>query len=84
MTHTLKIAPRWFDAVERGEKRVEIRKDDRGYRVGDVLVLREYDQAHADMPYTGYHLSVRVTHVLRDVGGLAPGYAALSIEVVRP
>lgn len=37
--HTLKLNDRYFDAVANGIKTFEIRKDDRGFRVGDTLVL---------------------------------------------
>jgi len=37
--HTLKLNDRYFDAVANGIKTFEIRKDDRGFRVGDTLKL---------------------------------------------
>lgn len=37
--HTLKLNDRYFDAVANGTKTFEIRKDDRGFRVGDTLVM---------------------------------------------
>jgi hypothetical protein len=36
--HELKNVQPHFDAVARGEKRAEIRFDDRGFAAGDVLV----------------------------------------------
>lgn len=40
--HILKTDPQYFKAVERGEKRFEIRKNDRGFEVGDTLILTEH------------------------------------------
>ncbi|HAM4280900.1 TPA: DUF3850 domain-containing protein, partial [Escherichia coli] len=40
--HQLKIAPKYFNAVVAGQKTAELRKDDRGYKVGDVLSLCEW------------------------------------------
>jgi hypothetical protein len=40
-THELKTVAPHFAHVQSGAKRAEIRKDDRGFAVGDVLVLRE-------------------------------------------
>lgn len=38
--HVLKIAPEYLAAQLAGVKNFEIRKDDRGYKVGDRLWLR--------------------------------------------
>lgn len=46
-THKLKIWPRMFDAVRRGDKTFEIRKNDRDYQTGDILELEEWDPAKA-------------------------------------
>lgn len=40
--HELKTWPDSFEAIVRGEKRHEVRKNDRGFAVGDELVLREF------------------------------------------
>ena len=81
-TYELKVYPTHFAAVQSGAKRAEIRRDDRGYAVGDVLVLREFEPGVGAL--TGRYVEVRVTHVLRGFEGLAPGFAALSIEPLQP
>ena len=40
-THELKISDWYFSAVATGLKPYEVRKDDRGYQLGDKLRLRE-------------------------------------------
>lgn len=62
MKHDLKIAPQYFDAVADGSKPFEVRFNDRNYKVGDTLLLREYveEQGH----YTGRTLDRLVTYVL--------------------
>lgn len=42
-THELKIWPRYFDDVLSGAKRYEVRINDRDYKVGDRLVLLEWE-----------------------------------------
>lgn len=79
MTHELKTDVSYFALVMAGTKRFELRIDDRGFRVGDTLHLREYDWKHA---YTGREVTVRVTQLLRGHVGLAPGYVCMSIEVL--
>lgn len=43
MKHTLKIQPQYFSAVQSGAKPFEIRKNDCGFKVGDVLELEEWE-----------------------------------------
>lgn len=81
-THELKTVQPHFEHVRSGMKRAEIRRDDRGFAVGDVLVLREYDPASCS--YSGREVEVRVTHVLSGFEGLAAGYVSLSIELRQP
>ncbi|WP_024911021.1 DUF3850 domain-containing protein [Chania multitudinisentens] len=42
--HDLKILPEYFAAVVSGEKKAEIRINDRDYSVGNMLRLNEYGQ----------------------------------------
>jgi ASC-1-like (ASCH) protein len=44
MEHELKIYPKYFEDVILGKKTFEIRKNDRKYCVGDVLLLKEWDK----------------------------------------
>lgn len=79
MRHELKTWPEFFARLVARKKRCELRRDDRGFRVGDTLVLREYDPALRG--YTGNATTVKVTDIIRDVPqfGLEPGYCILSI-----
>lgn len=73
----LKILPEHFEDVQSGAKKSELRKNDRDYAVGDLLILREW----TGKEYTGRRLSVVITHILQNCGfGLLDGYAILSIK----
>lgn len=74
--HYVKLAPQYYGAVERREKNSEIRYNDRDYREGDWLVLREWDAGG----YTGWAIVRRITHVyeLDSIGLL--GWVEMSIE----
>lgn len=78
--HELKTWPEFFDAVWRGVKTFEVRKDDRGFAVGDMLLLREYD-AEADT-YSGRWLTTQVTYILGGAFTL-PGTVVMGIKPPR-
>lgn len=60
--HELKILPQYFQTVWDGIKTFELRKNDRDYQRGDILVLEELDGEK----YTGSALCVKVTYILQD------------------
>jgi len=43
-THDLKIVEPYTTAVRSGAKKFEIRKNDRDFRVGDILILNPFDK----------------------------------------
>ncbi|WP_142968865.1 DUF3850 domain-containing protein [Enterococcus faecalis] len=61
MVHELKIDIAYFKYVLVGEKTFEIRKNDRRYRVGDHIILNEWDeQTHS---YTGRKVSGKIKYI---------------------
>lgn len=79
MEHALKTWPEHFQAVKRGDKRAELRQDDRQppFAAGDNLVLQEYEPQRG--MYTGKTAVVRITHVARGQA-IPDGMALLSIR----
>ncbi|MDU6115940.1 MAG: ASCH/PUA domain-containing protein [Paeniclostridium sordellii] len=77
--HELKILPKFYEKVTSGEKRFEIRKDDRHFKVGDLIRLNEFDN-----DYTGRDCLFEIMYKL-DGGnyGLEKGYCILSIKPYR-
>jgi ASC-1-like (ASCH) protein len=59
--HRLKTWPEYFEAVLSGKKTFEIRKNDRGFQVNDLLLLQEYNPKTEE--YTGRELLVEVTYI---------------------
>lgn len=53
-THALKTAPEHFQALMDGTKTAELRKDDRGFAVGDVLLLCEWDRTELEPRYIAW------------------------------
>lgn len=75
-THRIKLASQYFDAVQKEEKNFEIRKNDRDYREGDWLILREWDGSN----FTGRKIVRRIVHIYElDLIGF-DNWIAMTIE----
>lgn len=59
ITHSLKILPQYFQAVTNGSKTFEIRKNDRDFKVGDFIVLREWNGKE----FTGGEITKQITYI---------------------
>ena len=77
--HELKLAKMYYADVASGKKRFELRKNDRGFKVGDGLRLKEYTNGEE----TGRYIDADIVYMLEDFAGLTDGYCVLGIEVVR-
>ena len=78
-THELKVWPEFYGPLERGEKTFELRQDDRGFRAGDVLILREF--LPSMQSYTGRSLRRRVTYLMSGPAfGLMKDYVCMALE----
>lgn len=93
--HELKSWPESFEPVMNGTKSFELRKNDRDYKVGDRLHLREWEPKLGDWDrrlgsgtYTGRECWREVVYVLDGIGtgcieplkGLNHGYCILGIK----
>ena len=82
--HDLKIWPEFFVPIVAGEKTFEVRRDDRQYREGDTLMLREWNLVAER--YTGRTTTVTVTYVARGGGrtGIEHGFVVLALTPTEP
>lgn len=79
--HSLKTIQPHFDKVNARLKTFEVRKNDRNFQVGDILLLKEYDQETET--FTDRVVAARAHHILEGGQfGIEPGYVVMSIEVV--
>lgn len=79
MDHELKIYPKYFQEIVDGNKNFEIRKNDRGFRVGDTVTLKEWD----NIQYSGREIRAKIKYILDDKFiGLTDGYVAFAIEII--
>ena len=75
MEHELKILPEFFKAIQLSLKRAEVRKNDRNYIVGDILILKEY----SNNKFTGREIKRLISHIVKGGQfGLDKDYVMLS------
>lgn len=75
VVYGLKIAPLFFNAVVDGDKKLELRVNDRDYKCGDFLLLREWEGE-----YTCRKIIVKITHILPlDIISIEGDWIILSI-----
>jgi hypothetical protein len=82
VVHNVKTWLRFFDDVNRGWKRFEVRKNDRDYRAGDFLVLEEFNPETDS--FTGRELPAMIIYKIEGGQfGIAKDYCVLGIELRR-
>lgn len=67
--HRLKTWPQYFAPAAAGIKPFEVRKEDRGFSVGDHLALEEWDPKTGE--YSGRYVEREITYIFTPVPGLA-------------
>lgn len=73
--HDVKLGTTFFDDVKTGRKTFELRKNDRGYKEGDIIVMHEYK----DGTTTGRTIEKKIVYMLEDFTGLEDGYCILGL-----
>ena len=77
MLHELKVLPPFMEGIITLQKRFEVRLNDRNYKVGDWLYLREWD----GKKYTGVECVCKVLYILEGGQfGIQEGYVVMSIS----
>jgi hypothetical protein len=87
--HTLKTLGTAWDAIKSGEKRFEVRRNDRFFQRGDIVVLRKLheDGRHyatdysAESKYAALDLKFKIGWMLQGGQfGIEPGYIVFQLE----
>lgn len=78
--HDLKIKPEYYRDVVNGDKTFEIRKNDRDYKVGDLLVMNEFRNGE----YTGSNVHCIVSYLVQgsEEFGLDKDWCVLGIHLL--
>ena len=77
--HHIKLGATFFEEVASGEKTFELRKNDRGYKKGDILEMMEFK----DGKNTGRTVRVLVTYILEEFAGLEDGYCIMATSLMK-
>lgn len=82
MIHTVKCINPFFEDVLSGRKTFEIRRNDRDYKVGDLMILREYNLERKT--YMGGRCLVEIVYIYEGSKhgkfGLHKGFVILGIR----
>jgi len=78
MVHELKCWSDYYSRVADGSKKFEVRKNDRGFKTGDILRLREFNRVMEC--YSDQQCDVRVLNVYSGLPGVHEGHVVMSIE----
>lgn len=83
MTHELKTWGEYYEAVLAGKKKFEVRKNDRDFKEGDILLLNKWDRQRNE--YAGAQTAFLITYVLTGGQfGIEKGYCVLSLQPILP
>ncbi len=77
--HNVKLGATFFEDVKSGRKSFELRKNDRGYKEGDMITLHEYK----DGSETGRCITKKIVYILEEFQGLKEGYCILGLEKIE-
>lgn len=77
--HDVKLGTTFFGDVKTGRKTFELRKNDRGYKEGDTIVMHEYK----DGTTTGRTIEKKIVYMLEGFTGLEDGYCILGLGEVK-
>lgn len=84
--HELKTWPTYWDAIKRGEKTYEVRRNDRFYQTGDIVELHRMSEDGTSMlngrcvPFAENTLRFRIGALLPGgLFGIEPGFVVFSL-----
>jgi len=76
-THYLKTWPKFFEDVASGKKTFELRKDDRGFEIGDTVILDEWCPDKKEFTKRRYNFTIKYK-LTGGQFGLENGYCILN------
>lgn len=81
-THELKVWSEYFTELLTGKKNFELRKNDRDFKAGDTLHLKDYSPELDE--YSGWEIECTVTYILHGGQfGLEEGYVIMGLGAAK-
>ena len=80
INHIVKIDPEYFDDVVNKVKKFEVRKNDRNYKVGNIIELREFNRKRNE--YTGRTITAEITYILDNEEYVKENYVIFALEIL--
>jgi len=85
--HKLKTWPRYWDAIDSGEKTFEVRLNDRAFQTGDILLLEQYNPETRRYVTEGFAIDAKIKTIRKRVTfllqggqfGIEPGHCVLGL-----
>lgn len=78
--YTVPLGKTFFGDIIRGGQRFLILKESNPYREGNILHLQERDSGEE----TGTVQRIKITHLMKDHGGITPGYCVIQFDLLPP
>ena len=80
--HELKVWDTYYDSLESGQKNFEVRKNDRNFQVGDLLLLNCFNPKKET--YNGEKCLRRITYILHgDKFGIEKEYCVIGLKIIE-
>lgn len=80
MLHKLKLKKKYYKISEQGLKNFEVRKNDRNYKIDDLLLLCEIND---ELKFTGNSHLKQICYILDDSDFVKEGYVILGVEIIH-
>lgn len=80
-THVLKCISPYFSDVWDGYKTFELRRADRDFKVGDIIILKEYEPI--ENVYSGREITATISYILMKFDGIKKGYWVLGFITLK-
>ena len=81
VTHALKCVAKYFHLIESGLKTFEVRKNDRGFKVNDFMLLHLYNPD--TLKYSTRHIMTRITYILDTPDFCKEGYIIIGFVKMK-